>query len=223
MSQPGNRCYVPGCTKTYHANPELTFHRPRNGETKRKWEAAIASHYCGVAQGLNASRVCSCHFADDAYVDEDVLQVRLGLRQKRKRLKIGAVPTIFDQEQDQEQGQEPVTGAAASTTTESTGFDAEVMTEASAGDPLSTSRHISQGDYPEGSIILDGLLLEPLVPYQTVSQYGFLYTLVPVDRGEAVKKDVRHMGTQTAVPLCTLGTQTEFVASSTAVQTELSL
>ncbi|XP_064464314.1 uncharacterized protein LOC135375568 [Ornithodoros turicata] len=97
------------------------------------------------------------------------------------------------------------------------------MAEARAGDPLPTSRRISQGDYPEGSIILDGLLLEPLAPYQTVSQYGFLYTLVPVDREEAVKKDVRHMGTQTAVPLCTLGTQTEFVASSTTVQTELSL
>ncbi|XP_064468226.1 uncharacterized protein LOC135378960 [Ornithodoros turicata] len=137
MSQSGNRCYVPGCTK----NSKLTFHRPRNGETKRKWEAAIASHYCGVAQGLNVSRVGSCHFADDAYFDEDVLQVRLGLRQKRKRLKIDAVPTIFDQEQ----GQEPVTEAAASTSTESTGFDAEVMAEASAGDPLPTSRRISQG------------------------------------------------------------------------------
>ncbi|XP_064462129.1 uncharacterized protein LOC135372452 [Ornithodoros turicata] len=145
MSQPGNRCYVLGCRKTYNANPELTFHRPRNGETKRKWEAAIASHYCGVAQGLNVSRVCSCHFADDAYFDEDVLQVRLGLRQKQKRLKIDAVPTT-PTTFDQEQGQEPVTEAAASTSTESTGFDVEVMAEASAGDPLPTSRRISQGD-----------------------------------------------------------------------------
>ncbi|XP_064463601.1 uncharacterized protein LOC135374589 [Ornithodoros turicata] len=91
----------------------------------------------GVAQGLNVSRVGSCHFADDVYFDEDVLQVRLGLRQKRKRRKIDAVPTIFDQEQ----GQEPVTEAAASTSTESTGFDAEVMAQASAGDPLHGASH----------------------------------------------------------------------------------
>lgn len=99
MSQTGNRCYVPGCTKTCNANPDLTFHRPRNGETKRKWEEAIASHHGVEAQQLNAARVCSRHFADDAYLAEDVLQVRLGLRQKRTRLKTDAVPTIFDKEQ----------------------------------------------------------------------------------------------------------------------------
>ncbi|XP_064463604.1 uncharacterized protein LOC135374593 isoform X2 [Ornithodoros turicata] len=55
-------------------------------------------------------------------------------------------------------------------------------------------------------LVLDRLPLQPLIPYQTVSQYGFKYTLVPYNPDEGA--GATDKATQTAVPTFTLGTQT---------------
>ncbi|XP_064478630.1 uncharacterized protein LOC135391970 isoform X2 [Ornithodoros turicata] len=82
--------------------------------------------------------------------------------------------------------------------------------------------HMEPTTLPEGVLILDGLPLNPLIPYQTVSQYGFLYTLVPyVPLIESRK--MGHKNTQTAVPTATLGTQTRILMPSKASQTNLTL
>lgn len=99
----GTRCYVPGCTNTSVANPELTFHLPRDSDTKRKWEAAIPSRLRVEHKELSISRICSSHFSDDAYLDTDILQVQLGVSRKRKRLKVDALPTIFPEQREQAQ------------------------------------------------------------------------------------------------------------------------
>lgn len=79
------------------------------------------------------------------------------------------------------------------------------------------------------------------MPYQTVSQHGFVYTLVPYRPELEPRKKAQNKMTQTAVPTCTLGigsnncrtsiklkhaftgTQTRFLNPSRGSQTGLSL
>ncbi|XP_064478372.1 uncharacterized protein LOC135391821 [Ornithodoros turicata] len=210
----GARCYVPGCRKTSIANPEVTFHQPRDDDTKRKWRAEIASRQPHLQKELHVSRVCSSHFADDAYLDTDILQIQLGMPPKRKRLKPDAIPTIFPEQG--EQHDVPSAVVQPSSSTDST------ATEPQTTKPTSGVRPISQLPNSEDVLVLDGLPLEPLVPFQRVSQFGFLYTLVPHTPEFRVPK-LQDKRTQTAVPTFTLGTQTCAFRTSKASQTSVSL
>ncbi|XP_064464110.1 uncharacterized protein LOC135375299 [Ornithodoros turicata] len=90
-----------------------------------------------------------------------------------------------------------------------------------AGDCFSLRQSMSSAG-PENVLVLDGLPLEPFVPYQIVSQYGFHYTLVP-HKPESVAERVKDKQTQTAIPTSTLGTQTGFHMQSRESQTGMSL
>ncbi|XP_064479526.1 uncharacterized protein LOC135392731 [Ornithodoros turicata] len=72
----------------------------------------------------------------------------------------------------------------------------------------------------EDVLVLDELPLQPLVPYQTVSQYGFLYTLVPQKQRLKGGKTANEK-TQTAVPTATLATQTGILMPSRGTQTAI--
>ncbi|XP_064458929.1 uncharacterized protein LOC135369238 isoform X3 [Ornithodoros turicata] len=87
------------------------------------------------------------------------------------------------------------------------------------------SAEVQSTSFTEASasvLVLDGLPLEPFVPYQIVSQYGFHYTLVP-HKPESVAERVQDKETQTAIPTSTLGTQTGFHMQSRESQTGMSL
>lgn len=91
-----NCCNVPECNNNSLVNSSLSFHAPKDESTKRMWEAAIRSHDLKPpVKLLNVNRVCSSHFAEDAYETTDILRAKFGMPPKRMRLKAGAVPTIF--------------------------------------------------------------------------------------------------------------------------------
>ncbi|XP_064482967.1 uncharacterized protein LOC135395807 [Ornithodoros turicata] len=131
-------------------------------------------------------------------METDVLEIRLGVP-KRKRLKADAVPTIFPEPT------RPRSAEVQSTSfTEASASDVERMESASdAGECFSLQQSMSSAG-PENVLVLDGLPLEPFVPYQIVSQYGFHYTLVP-HKPESVAERVQDKQTQTAIPTSTLG------------------
>ncbi|XP_064483559.1 uncharacterized protein LOC135396489 [Ornithodoros turicata] len=169
------RCYVPGCTNTSGANPEVTFHKPRDSNAKRMWEAALVSRHPDLqGEVIHVSRICSSHFADDAYMETDSLQIRLGVP-RRKRLKLDAVPTIFPERREQLSSAEVQSGSC----TESASSDVERTESTSGVSPWSTTLQSMAAAVPERVLVLDELPLPPLEPYQIVSQYGFHYILVP--------------------------------------------
>ncbi|XP_064468259.1 zinc finger protein ZFP2-like isoform X2 [Ornithodoros turicata] len=97
MPNGGNYCSVPGCNNRSVVNGNLSFYAPKDEATKRKWEEAIENHTLEASSTkvLNVKRVCSAHFADDAYMVRDLLLARFGMAPKKMRLDVGAVPTIF--------------------------------------------------------------------------------------------------------------------------------
>ncbi|XP_064468946.1 uncharacterized protein LOC135383414 [Ornithodoros turicata] len=60
----------------------------------------ITSGYPDEARSVHAVRVCSSHFTDNVYLDENIVQVQLGLTQKRNELKLDAVPTVFHEQSE---------------------------------------------------------------------------------------------------------------------------
>ncbi|XP_064464435.1 uncharacterized protein LOC135375709 [Ornithodoros turicata] len=60
----------------------------------------ITSGYPDEARSVHAVRVCSSHFTNNVYLDENIMQVQLGLTQKRKELKLDAVPTVFHEQRE---------------------------------------------------------------------------------------------------------------------------
>ncbi|XP_064477591.1 uncharacterized protein LOC135391301 isoform X2 [Ornithodoros turicata] len=57
----------------------------------------ITSGYPDEARSVHAVRVCSSHFTDNVYLDENIMQVQLRLTQKRK---LDAVPTVFHEQSE---------------------------------------------------------------------------------------------------------------------------
>ncbi|XP_064462567.1 uncharacterized protein LOC135376375 isoform X1 [Ornithodoros turicata] len=60
----------------------------------------ITSGYPDEARSVHAVRVCSSHFTDNVYLDENIMEVQLGLTQKRNELKLDAVPTVFHEQSE---------------------------------------------------------------------------------------------------------------------------
>ncbi|XP_064482734.1 uncharacterized protein LOC135395470 isoform X2 [Ornithodoros turicata] len=209
----GTRCYVPGCKKSSGANPELTFHRPRDGDTKRKWEAAVASRY-PANKKFRVPHICSSHFVDDAYVETDTLQFRFGVVPKRKRLKPDAVPTVFPEQVESVDSHDKVQLSSI----ESARSEAGEVASTSGASARPVQKYVTSTTAPERVLVLNELPLKPLVQYRTVDYYAYLYALVPSKPNFEAGKMV-HKTTQTAVPTATLGTQTHIHMRSRASQT----
>ncbi|XP_064469147.1 uncharacterized protein LOC135383726 [Ornithodoros turicata] len=57
--------------------------------------SCITSGYSDEARSVHAVRVCSSQVTDNVYLDENIMEVQLGLTQKRK-----LVPTVFHEQSE---------------------------------------------------------------------------------------------------------------------------
>ena len=92
-----HHCAVPGCTSNSKTAAGLSFHQfPADAALRRTWVRNIRRDERKGTWTINSStRVCSLHFAEEAYYTPGRKRERKTTR-TRRILKVAAVPTIFD-------------------------------------------------------------------------------------------------------------------------------
>lgn len=221
-----NKCCDPACRNTSLNTRGVSFHRPRDDDTKRKWEAAVEQHR-GKAAATKVWRMCSVHFAEDAYILRDNLRAKYGLPCRYKKLKHDAVPTIFPdpavlERQRSETSQQAMCSASCGPEfRRPVGQDSEAMKKASVDD-----RKTQTSVETTGTILgLMGGPLTPLLPFWR--EPLFTYLVVPCELptvlGTTFEVQGRDVSTQTAFKPATCGTQTPSLRRDMWAQTCVTL
>ena len=89
-----NRCVAAGCSNTVKQKGISVFSFPKDKMLKRKWSNQVKRTRVAWRGPTANSVVCSEHFTEDCFDESYKLHQSFGLK-KRRRLKDGAVPTIF--------------------------------------------------------------------------------------------------------------------------------
>ena len=84
------RCVVAGCSNTTKDGVSLHLF-PKDENTRRLWKTKVKLTRANWSGPSESSVICSAHFRDDDFVES--LHSQFGI-QKKRLLKIGAVPTI---------------------------------------------------------------------------------------------------------------------------------
>ena len=87
-----NKCVAAGCSNSHKDGVSL-YKFPSDAILRRKWEKQVQRMWAQWKTTEHPS-LCSDHFAEDCFEVDSTLASQFGLK-KRKRLKPGAVPTIF--------------------------------------------------------------------------------------------------------------------------------
>ena len=88
----GRRCVAAGCSNTHSDN--ISMHKfPKDPEVRQKWEKQV-QRTREKWSATESSFLCSNHFEADCFEVDSILAEQMGLK-RRKRLKPGAIPTIF--------------------------------------------------------------------------------------------------------------------------------
>ena len=87
-----NRCVAAGCSNTPSYCVSL-FKFPSNGVPRRKWEKQV-QRTRDQWKATEHLFLCSDHFTEDCFEIDSALASQFEMN-KRRRLKPGAVPTIF--------------------------------------------------------------------------------------------------------------------------------
>ena len=87
-----NRCVAAGCSNTPSDRVSL-FKFPSDGVLRRKWEKQVQQTRAQW-KATEHSFLCSDHFTEDCFEVDSALASQFEMK-KRRRLKPGAVPTIF--------------------------------------------------------------------------------------------------------------------------------
>ena len=87
-----NRCVAAGCSNT-PSDRVSVFKFPSDGVLRRKWEKQV-QRTRSQWKATEHSFLCSEHFTDDCLEVDSAFASQFGMS-KRRRLKPGAVPTIF--------------------------------------------------------------------------------------------------------------------------------
>lgn len=89
----GNWCCAVGCTNSTRNNRGVSFHRfPTEGALREQWQRAVRRD---MWKPPSATRVCSEHFHADCYEVNSLLRLDFGIGHGYRKLKPGAVPTLF--------------------------------------------------------------------------------------------------------------------------------
>ena len=87
------KCVAGGCSRT---SGDVLLHRfPKIDRLRKRWSAAVGRYREDWEGPTNMSMLCSMHFEATCYDGETSLRDSLGLAKKRRRLKEGAVSTLF--------------------------------------------------------------------------------------------------------------------------------
>ena len=87
-----NRCVAAGCSNTPSDRVSL-FRFPKDKVLRNKWEKQV-QRTRAKWKVTEHSYLCSEHFTEDSFEVDSEIASKFGLK-KRRRLKSGAVPTIF--------------------------------------------------------------------------------------------------------------------------------
>ena len=87
-----NRCVAAGCCNTPSDRVSL-LKFPSDGALRRKWEKQV-QRTRAKWKATEHSFLCSDHFTEDCFEVDSALASQFGMK-KRRRLKPGAIPTIF--------------------------------------------------------------------------------------------------------------------------------
>lgn len=87
-----NRCVAAGCSNTSSDRVSL-FKFPSDAVLRRKWEKQV-QRTRAQWKATEHSFLCSDHFTEDCFEVDSALASQFGMK-KRRRLRPGAVPTIF--------------------------------------------------------------------------------------------------------------------------------
>ena len=100
------RCVAAGCNNTVE-NGVSVYTFPKDEALKKKWiDQVKRTRDCWTGATVN-SVLCSEHFTEDSFEESYNLHQSFGLK-KYKRLKKGAVPTIFKRKAEENVGSVPV-------------------------------------------------------------------------------------------------------------------
>ena len=91
LAQMVNRCVAAGCSNT-PSNCVSLFKFPSDGVLRHKWEKHV-QRTRDQWKATEHSFLCSDHFTEDCFEIDSALASQFGM--KKRRLKPGAVPTIF--------------------------------------------------------------------------------------------------------------------------------
>ena len=87
-----NRCVAAGCCNTPSDRVSL-LKFPSDGALRRKWKKQV-QRTRAKWKANEHSFLCSDHFTEDCFEVDSALASQFGMK-KRRRLKPGAIPTIF--------------------------------------------------------------------------------------------------------------------------------
>ena len=86
------KCVAAGCSNT--SSSSITLHEfPEDPLLRREWEKQVLctrAHW----KATKYSHLCSEHFTPDCFEAESSLDAGFGIK-RRKKLKLGAIPTVF--------------------------------------------------------------------------------------------------------------------------------
>lgn len=88
------RCVAAGCSNTYSDNVSL-FKFPKDPILRQKWVKNVQRTRAQWSGPSEHSVLCSQHFDNSCFEPDSELASQMGI-QKRRRLKDGAVPTLFE-------------------------------------------------------------------------------------------------------------------------------
>ena len=87
-----SRCVAVGCSDTA-SDRICLFKFPKDPELRKQWEKQVQrtrAHW----KATEHSHICSEHFTSDAFQLDSAIDATFGMN-KKKTLKLGAVPTLF--------------------------------------------------------------------------------------------------------------------------------
>ena len=87
-----NKCVAAGCSNVSSAHVSL-FKFPTDPLLRRQWEKQVQRTRADW-KATEHSHLCSEHFTSDCFEYDTAIAATFGMK-KRKRLKPGAIPTIF--------------------------------------------------------------------------------------------------------------------------------
>ena len=134
-----NRCVAAGCSNTPSDRVSL-FRFPKDKVLRNKWEKQV-QRTRAKWKVTEHSYLCSEHFTEDSFEVDSEIASKFGLK-KRRRLKSGAIPTIFHRppvlEQTENQQvllhrKRPSSGKSAVASTSTTATSDEPVTKKKRG------------------------------------------------------------------------------------------